>query len=198
MHVRNRGRCSEASSCPPAFPGDWGKASLNRSLLPNHRRGARWAEGALRACWQLEDPRCQGSRAEHRGPGRSFPRSCRLPLSSLPAPSTPGGGSQGGGRGTVWRGTWCPMPPSANRTSRSTASAQGCPRARLPRQQGGVAWGLPASGELSDWSFSPPLMVTAPFLGKEAGLDGLSAEYLDGTASSNLYKQRAGHSWWDV
>lgn len=44
--------------------------------------------------------------------------------------------------GTVWRGTWCPTPPLANGTSRSMASAQGCLRARLPRQQGGVAWGL--------------------------------------------------------
>lgn len=29
-------------------------------------------------------------------------------------------------------------------------------------------------------------------------LPPLIPEYLDGTASSNLCKQRAGHSWWDV
>lgn len=46
-----------------------------------------------------------------------------------------GGELSGGGPGA-------PTPPLANGTSRSMASAQGCLRARLPRQQGGVAWGL--------------------------------------------------------
>lgn len=70
-------------------------------------------------------------------------------------------------------GAPCPPRPTerpAPQPQHKAVSGLGCPDSRVELPG---AW--PASGELSDWSSSPPLMVTAPFLGKEAGLDGLSA-----------------------
>ena len=78
-----------------------------------------------------------------------------------------GGELSGGGPGAP-RPPW-PTERPAPWPQHKAVSGLGCPDSRVELPG---AW--PVSGELSDWSSSPPLMVTAPFLGKEAGLDGLS------------------------
>lgn len=77
---------------------------------------------------------------------------CLLP--HCPAPSMPGAGSQGELSGTVPRA----QGPSASGTSRSRASAQGCPRARLPRRQGG----LPGASECVWGAWCLALPISSP------------------------------------
>lgn len=148
---------------------------------------------------QAADPpsRPPGPRHPFRGAWPVLPRVCAAASEFTPSPLHAWWWWLGGGNCLAQ--DLCPMPPSANRTSRSTASAQGCLRLGLPRQQGWSCSGAwPVSGELSDWS-SSSLMVTALSLGRRQALmdclPPLVPEYLDGTALSHLCRQRAGHSW---
>lgn len=140
MYVCDRSRWTEGLILSPSLPWELGKSLIKWESVARPQEKCQVGGGGaenLPAGGGPEVPGLQGRALRAWPVLPTFVQAASQPHS--PAPCMPGGGSQGKLSGL---GPGAPRPSQPNGTSRSTASAQGCPRARLPSQQGGVAWGL--------------------------------------------------------